>query len=308
MFRCSEQFGGVVDQLTSNPTELNEINSNPGVAEAEKKSLLLVDDEENVLRALQRVLRRDGYTLHLASSAEKALQILAVHPVDVVLSDHRMPGQSGTEFLSKVKELYPRTVRLMLSGYTEVRSVTSAINEGAIYKFLTKPWDDDQLRANIKEAFHRHQIEAENLRLHVQIEEVNSELLQLNHALEQELLDRNLRIERDTSVACVMQEILDYMPLGVVGIDSAAEIVWVNRWAADLFGSPSAAFMTQSVQSLPSPLPGLIDEYLFGFDLQPQTHFAMMCGVNVQIEIKPMGLRSDSSGCLVLVRSAGESS
>lgn len=297
-----------MDQLASILTGSNVDDVVPGSPEAGGRSLLLVDDEENVLRSLQRVLRRDGYTLHLANSAEKALQILATQSVDVILSDHRMPGQSGTEFLSKVKDLYPRTVRLMLSGYTEVRSVTSAINEGAIYKFLTKPWDDDQLRANIKEAFQRHEMESENLRLHLQVEEINSELLQLNHALEQELQDRNQRIERDTSVVCVMQEILDYMPLGVLGIDSAAEVVWVNRWAAELFGSPSATFMTQSVRCLPAPLPELIDEYLFGFDLQPQTHAVNLRGVNVLVEIKPMGLRSDSSGCLVLVHSAGESS
>ncbi|MFN7505762.1 MAG: response regulator, partial [Limnobacter sp.] len=192
---------------------------NQPVAQVKSQHLLLVDDEENVLNALVRVLRRDGYTLYTAKSVNQAFEILANNPIEVVLSDQRMPEKNGTVFLSEVKRSYPNTVRLMLSGYTEVGAVTEAINEGAIYKFLTKPWDDGQLRANIREAFHRFEIEAQNQRLHHEIEKVNADLLQLNHVLEQELHARNMRIRRDSSVACVMQEIIDHLPLGVLGID-----------------------------------------------------------------------------------------
>lgn len=271
-----------------------------------QQHLLLVDDEENVLRSLQRVLRRDGYTLHMADSADKAFEVLAQQPIDVVLSDHRMPEQTGTEFLSKVKQLYPQTVRLMLSGYTEVRSVTDAINEGAIYKFLTKPWDDGHLRANVREAFQRHAIEAENLRLHRQVEEVNTELLRLNHVLEQQLLDRNQRIDRDTSVVCVMQEVLDYLPVVVIGVDNSAEVICMNGWAARLLGSTVATFTGHSVSRLPAPFPDLVHDFLFGFDLKAQQHSASIAGVPVTLDIKPMGLRSDSSGCLVVVQLRGE--
>jgi response regulator RpfG family c-di-GMP phosphodiesterase len=76
--------------------------------------------------------------------------------VQVILSDQRMPGMCGTEFLSEVKSLYPRTVRMVLSGYTDLQSVTEAINRGAIYRFLTKPWEDEPLRAHIKEAVQHH--------------------------------------------------------------------------------------------------------------------------------------------------------
>lgn len=277
-----------------------------GSGPTSSRNLLLVDDEENVLRSLHRLLRRDGYNLHLANSVQMAFEVLSKHPIDVVVSDHRMPEQNGTDFLCKVKALYPQTVRLMLSGYTEVNSVTEAINEGSIYKFLTKPWDDDQLRANIREAFQRHAMESENIRLHREIEDVNLTLLDLNHALEQQLQDKNERIERDTSVAGVMQEMLDYLPLGVLGVDSAGEVVWVNRWAADLFQSSIATYIAQSSRLLPSPLPELIEDYLFGFDLKPQSHQVSMRGEDIQIQIKPMGLRSDSSGCLVLINRQGD--
>ena len=123
-----------------------------------ERTLLLVDDEENITASLVRLLRRDGYTILRASSGQEGLDLLARHMVGVIVSDQRMPGMTGTEFLGKVKELYPDTVRIVLSGYTELNSVTDAINRGAIYKFLTKPWEDDLLRANVEEAFQRYEM------------------------------------------------------------------------------------------------------------------------------------------------------
>lgn len=120
------------------------------------RRLLVLDDEPNILRALKRLLRRDGYELHTATTAQEALEILATKEFQVVLSDQRMPEMTGTDFLSRVKELYPDTIRIVLSGYTDLESVTDAINRGAIYKFLTKPWDDEQLRNQIREAFLHH--------------------------------------------------------------------------------------------------------------------------------------------------------
>ena len=117
------------------------------------QTLLLLDDEENILRALARVLRRDGYKILTATCAQDAFELLAQNNVQVILSDQRMPEMNGTEFLSRVKDLYPNTIRIVLSGYTDLKSVTDAINEGAIYKFLTKPWDDDQLRQSIAQSF-----------------------------------------------------------------------------------------------------------------------------------------------------------
>jgi EAL domain-containing protein (putative c-di-GMP-specific phosphodiesterase class I)/FixJ family two-component response regulator len=120
------------------------------------RTLLLLDDEENVLLALKRLLRRDGYRIFTAKTAHAAFDVLANHEVGVILSDQRMPELTGVEFLRRVKELYPAAVRMVLSGYTDLDSVTDAINQGAIYRFLTKPWDDNLLRAHIVEAFRRY--------------------------------------------------------------------------------------------------------------------------------------------------------
>jgi diguanylate cyclase (GGDEF)-like protein/PAS domain S-box-containing protein len=125
-----------------------------GIAPAsEQPTLLLVDDEENILNALVRMLRRDGYRILTATSADEALDVLGRNEVQVIISDQRMPGASGTELLRMVKGMYPDTVRMVLSGYTDLAAVTEAINQGAIYKFLTKPWNDEELRQQIRDAF-----------------------------------------------------------------------------------------------------------------------------------------------------------
>ncbi len=130
----------------------------------DERILLLVDDEANVISALRRILRRDGYHILTADNAQEGLELLAKHPVGVILSDQRMPGMTGIEFLSKVKVMYPNIVRMVLSGYTEVNTMRDAINRGAIYKFLTKPWEDEPLREAIKEAFLRHETQRDEER------------------------------------------------------------------------------------------------------------------------------------------------
>jgi len=119
------------------------------------KKILIVDDEPSILASMRRLLRRDGYDILTANSAKEGFLILAQQEVQVILSDQRMPEMSGTEFLSRARELYPETIRIVLSGYTDLESISDAINRGSIYKFLTKPWDDELLRENIREAF-RH--------------------------------------------------------------------------------------------------------------------------------------------------------
>ena len=128
----------------------------PSEAPADQRTLLIVDDEASVCAALTRMLRRDGYRILRAANGAEGLQLLAENAVQVIISDQRMPGMSGTDFLSAVSQLYPETVRLILSGYTDLAVVTDSVNRGAVYKFLTKPWHDETLREQIREAFRRY--------------------------------------------------------------------------------------------------------------------------------------------------------
>ena len=123
--------------------------------------IMLVDDEMNILSALKRALLTipfddlDGERPEIETfvSARQALARIAGKPVDLVITDFRMPEMSGVEFLSEVVRLQPDVVRVVLSGHTDLDTVTDAVNRGAIYKFLTKPWDDEELRAHIVQAF-----------------------------------------------------------------------------------------------------------------------------------------------------------
>jgi PAS domain S-box-containing protein/diguanylate cyclase (GGDEF)-like protein len=125
-------------------------------SDEERRTVLVVDDEPGIRTALTRMLRSDGYRVLTAAGGDEGLHVLALNPVQVIISDQRMPGMSGTEFLGKVKELYPETMRIILSGYTEIDVVTESVNRGAVFRFLTKPWDDDLLREQVRDAFQRY--------------------------------------------------------------------------------------------------------------------------------------------------------
>lgn len=130
--------------------------ADPRPADSARTSLLIVDDEPNIVASLMRLLRSENYRVLTASNAAEALEILALHPVQVIVSDHRMPVMTGAEFLGKVKLLYPDIVRILFSGYIEIDALTDAVNRGAVYRFLLKPWDDEVLREAIRDAFRHH--------------------------------------------------------------------------------------------------------------------------------------------------------
>ena len=163
-----------------------------------ERTVLLVDDEEAVGAALERVLRREGYTILRATSGREGLELLAQHDVGVVISDQRMPEMTGVEFLSHVKALYPKTVRMVLSGYADLDSVTDAINLGAIYKFLTKPWDNEMLCANVLEAFRLYEKQQIHGRLALEIQGANVTMASLSLDLAKLVEQRDRQIERLT--------------------------------------------------------------------------------------------------------------
>lgn len=122
------------------------------------RTLLIVDDEAAILSALRRELMDQGYTLITAASGKEGLQILAETEVQAILSDYSMPGMSGVEFLTEARSTYPDAVRMVLSGYADIEAITEAVNRGYIYKFLNKPWDSEQLREVVREAFNYYDL------------------------------------------------------------------------------------------------------------------------------------------------------
>jgi len=212
-----------------------------------RRTILIVDDEESILSSLTRLFRRDGYRILTASGGQPGLAILAENVVDVVISDQRMPNMTGVEFLRQVKLLYPETVRIVLSGYTELSSITDAINEGAIYKFLTKPWDDDLLRTDVQEAFKFKELADENRRLAIELGCANRRL--------QRLLEENARqLQLDEISLRVVQEILQEIPLPVLGFAAEGMIVCANQEAERLFGKGGPLLGAFADEVLPAGL------------------------------------------------------
>lgn len=236
---------------------MNDI-TNTATEAPRQRTLLLVDDEENILTSLRRLLRREGYEILIGKGGEEGLALLAQHPVDVILSDQRMPNMTGVEFLRQVKAAYPDTVRIVLSGYTELQSITDAINEGAIYKFLTKPWDDEQLRANIAEAFRHKELADDNLRLTEAVKRANRELALANEQLRTLLAERDRQLAIDGVTLNVAQEILQRVPLPVIGFDDDGMIVFANIEADRVIGKGVPLVGSLAGECLPAVLQPLL--------------------------------------------------
>lgn len=128
-------------------------------------SILVVDDEENVFKSLSRCLRKEGYQLTHAASPADAFELLAQHEYAIVISDHLMPGMTGLQFLTLVRSRYPNTVRIMLTGHADIQTAIDAINRGHIFRFLSKPWDDLELKAALYFALEYRKESLENRRL-----------------------------------------------------------------------------------------------------------------------------------------------
>ena len=227
-----------------------------------RRTLLLVDDEENILASLKRLLRRGDYHTGTATSAAEGLQRLAESDGDVIVSDQRMPNMTGVEFLRRAKDLYPHTVRIVLSGYTELQSITDAINEGAIYKFLTKPWEDDLLRANIEEAFRQKELADENRRLDQEVRAANTELADLNQRLQAALARQHEELSVVEDRGRHAMEVLYNVPVPLIGFDVEGLIAFANQDAEAMLPGVRALIGCYAQDGLPAefaPLASLRD-------------------------------------------------
>lgn len=192
-------------------------------------TVLFVDDEENILHSLKRLLRKEGYRILTATSGADGLKILKEHDVHLVVSDQRMPEMSGTEFLAKVKESYPDVIRTVLTGYTEVDTITESINKGHIYKFMLKPWNDQNLKLEIKQGLEKYDLMQVNKRLHEKVLQKNEALKEINENLEMRVKERTMDFEIQNKALELSRAILEDLPIPVLGISNEMIIVLINR-------------------------------------------------------------------------------
>ena len=159
-------------------------------------TLLFVDDEPGILASLRRLFRPLGYKILTAESGAEGLEVLGREAVDLVVSDMRMPNMDGAKFLKEVRARWPPVVRLLLTGYADISSTIEAINQGEIYRYISKPWDDEEIVRTIKDALERKRLERENVRLAELTRRQNEELKELNAGLEQKVAARTAEVQQ----------------------------------------------------------------------------------------------------------------
>jgi EAL domain-containing protein (putative c-di-GMP-specific phosphodiesterase class I)/FixJ family two-component response regulator len=221
----------------------------------EPPAVLLVDDEERIISSLRRLLRRQPYRLLTARSGVEGLDTLARENVDVVVSDQRMPGMTGIEFLQQVAENYPDTIRLVLSGYTDLESVIRAVNTGSIYKFLTKPWEDAQLMDAITDAVSHKTMADENRRLSQELMSANLRLEKANQQLKQLLQQQQQSLHNREVGLRVAYEGLEHVPIPMLGLDDEKIVVFINRKARERFEQRGLLLASELDLVLPEVVP-----------------------------------------------------
>src|SRR5262249_26084114 len=188
--------------------------------------ILLVDDEEPVLRTLRRFLTRDGFLVDTARNAEEALsQLRAGLTPQVVISDFRMPGEDGVSFLKRLRREWPMIQRVLMTGHADISALEEAINASQIYRFLPKPWEERGLLATVRSAVVQWELEHENARLTALTKVQNKQLLDSNRALEAKVAERTKllsRAKREWEVA------FDAMSEPLMIIDSKYRILRAN--------------------------------------------------------------------------------
>lgn len=194
-------------------------------------TILCVDDEINILHSVKRLLRKENYQILTASSATEALKILETNPVHLLLADQRMPGMNGTELLAVVKERYPDAIRIILSGYTDVDSITESINKGHVYKFFLKPWEDQNLKLEIQKALDQYDLKQANTELHTKVLEQNEELRVLNENLEILVNERTEDLSIQNQTLEFSRAILDDLPVAIIGVSPEGTIALMNKEA-----------------------------------------------------------------------------
>lgn len=160
------------------------------------RKVLFIDDEENILSSLNRIFRRDSIRAYFTTDPEEACRLVKEEEFALVVSDQRMPKMEGTELLKRIREISPRSVRIMLTGYADIKSAMRAVNDGNVFRFLAKPWNEQELRTAINAGIGQFELLEENRRLQALTAHQNKELTEFNEDLEKTVAERTEEVLR----------------------------------------------------------------------------------------------------------------
>jgi putative nucleotidyltransferase with HDIG domain len=159
--------------------------------------VLIVDDEENIIRSLTRLIMNNGIDVLSASSADEALRILEENEdISLIISDQRMPQTTGTDFLEQARRIRPLATRMLLTGYSDIKAAVDAINKGGAYRYLTKPWQDEEIIQAVQEAAYRYELIQKNKKLSLIVQRKNEELREWNTRLEARVKEQTVELKR----------------------------------------------------------------------------------------------------------------
>lgn len=164
---------------------MDTVNSN----EVSKLNLILLDDEQDIINSLKRVLRKD-FNIVTFTDGHAAIEYLSSNPIDIIISDMRMPVMDGAEFFTKSREYHPDAIRILLTGFSDMDATIKAINEGGVYTYVGKPWDNQALKLLLNKASAHYRLEQESLVLNDKLLNANKKLSTFNHQLEAKVADR----------------------------------------------------------------------------------------------------------------------
>jgi len=228
--------------------------------------ILIVDDEPAILESLELTLGSD-YRVHTAASGEAGLEILEREEIALIIADQVMPSMNGVEFLEKAIERNPRAIRMMLTGYADIGSLARAINEGRIYRYVTKPWEPEELRLNVKRALESYELATENVQLAAALSDANARLRAENVYLRREV-ERRYAFDQIIASSPAMDGVFDVMEK-VAATDATVLIVGETGTGKDLvaraihYSGPrkDKRFVAQNCAALPDTL---LESELFG--------------------------------------------
>jgi DNA-binding NtrC family response regulator len=200
-----------------------------------KHTILCIDDDKNILTSLKRILQRESYEVLITSSSIEALNILKSNDdIHVMLCEQKMPEMSGTAFYAQTMEKYPDIVRIVLTGFADIDAISESINKGHIYKIILKPWNDDNLKLEIKQAVEYYELTQSNKRLTLQIFEQNEKLISINENLEKIVQERVDDIEIQHKSLLLAQTVFNDLPLPAISISEEGIIALISHSAEKL--------------------------------------------------------------------------